>query len=470
MFLILNSVKTTLYLFVFFYLLLFFETNSAFAVSVPDIFSNHVVLQQNAEITLWGWAKTGEKVTVSVSWDQKKVNVTANNLAQWKVTLNTPFAGGPYTIKIEGYNTIQIEDVLIGEVWLASGQSNMEWTPKAGIDGGEQEVAKANYPNIRFFTVDPKTADATQLNVSGEWVVCTPQTMSEFSAVGYFFGKKLYQNLNTPVGIINSSWGGTPAEVWMNPKVIEENKLLKSAASSLKEVPWGPVIPGKAYYAMIAPLIPFKIAGVIWYQGEANTSIAESYSELLSTLIASWRQEWGYEFPFYYVQIAPFKYKELFAGAILRDEQRQVLAVPKTGMVVVSDIGNIEDIHPKNKRDVGIRLANLALAKTYNKHGLPVSGPLYKEMKLEGNKVRLFFDYAENGLIIKGKELSQFEIAGADKNFVKATAKIEGSSIVVQAKNLKHPVAIRFAWSNIAEPNLFNKDGLPASTFRTDNW
>ena len=468
MFLVSKSLKKTLHFVAYFFLLFLIQIHS-FAVSVPDIFSNHMVLQQNAEITIWGWGNTGEKITITGSWDQKVVNVIANNLAQWKVTLNTPSSGGPYIIKIEGNNIIQIEDVLIGEVWLTSGQSNMEWTPNSGIDDGEQEVAKANYPGIRFFTVAHKTADATQLDVSGKWEVCSPETMRGFSAIGYFFSKELYQNLKTPIGVINSSWGGTPAEVWMNPKVVEENRVLKSAASKLTEVPWGPVQPGKAYHAMIAPLTPFKIAGALWYQGESNTGQAESYSELLTTLIANWRQEWGYDFPFYYVQIAPYKYDELFVGAILRDEQRQVMALPKTGMVVVSDIGNIEDIHPKNKKDVGMRLANLALASTYNKEGIPVSGPLYKQMKIEGNKVRIFFDHAENGLIMKGKELTHFEIAGADNNFVQAKAKIEGNSIVVYAQSIKLPVAVRFAWSNTAEPNLMNKEGLPASTFRTDN-
>jgi sialate O-acetylesterase len=293
--------------------------------------------------------------------------------------------------------------------------------------------------------------------------------MPEFSAVGYFFGRELHQTLGIPVGLINSSWGGTPAEVWVNPRALTEDKVLAGAAARLKEVPWGPVQAGKAYHAMIAPLIPFRIAGALWYQGESNVGDADTYAQLLPALIRNWRSEWSNDFPFYYVQIAPFKGYGEDSGVRLRDAQRRAMAEPKTGMVVVSDIGNVDDIHPRNKIDVGKRLANWALAQTYGKQGITFSGPLFRNMKVEGNKVRVSFDHAEQGLVAKGKALTHFEVAGPDGNFVPATARIDGSTVVVQAKGVKSPAAVRFAWSNTAEPNLFNKAGLPASSFRSDN-
>ncbi|MDB5261486.1 MAG: sialate O-acetylesterase, partial [Adhaeribacter sp.] len=315
-----------------------------------------------------------------------------------------------------------------------------------------------------------KTADGPQLNTEGQWVVCTPQTMPDFSAIGYFFGQRLHENLKVPVGLINSSWGGTPAEVWVNPKTVIDNQVLASAAAKLTDVPYGPVKPGKAYHAMIAPLIPFRLAGALWYQGESNITSPQTYAQLLPALIQNWRTEWGNEFPFYFVQIAPYNYGENTNGALLRDAQRQTLAVPKTGMVVISDIGNIKDIHPRNKIPVGQRLANWALHNTYGKKDIIYSGPLYKSMKTEGNRIKLYFEHAGPGLVVKGKELTDFEIAGTDQQFVKAKAKIVGQTVVVQASSVKNPVAVRFGWTNTAEPNLFNKAGLPASSFRTDDW
>ncbi|WP_224994388.1 sialate O-acetylesterase [Cesiribacter sp. SM1] len=444
--------------------------SSLFAVGLPSIFADHMVLQQNASVTIWGWGKTGEEVSVSGSWNGNAVKTKVDTDAKWQVKLQTPAAGGPYTLTVQGYNTIRFSDVLIGEVWLVSGQSNMEWNASMGIDNDKEEIAKANYPQIRFFSVEHRTADGPQLDLGGNWVVATPETMQYFSAVAYFFGRELHQELNVPIGLINSSWGGTPAEIWMQAQLIKDNPFLAEAAAKLQEVPWGPVKPGKAYNAMIAPLIPYQIAGALWYQGESNTAVPHAYSEVLTALIQNWRAQWGYEFPFYFAQIAPYKYGRPYEGVIVRDEQRQTLSVPKTGMVVTSDIGNIDDIHPRNKLDVGKRFANIALNQTYGIKDRPVSGPLYREMKKEGNKIRLYFDHAENGLVSKGKELTLFEIAGPDQKFVPARAKIDGNTIVVSARGVKDPAAVRFAWSNTAEPKLFNKEGLPASAFRTDNW
>ena len=459
--------RTTLPLFFFIYCI-----STAFAnVSLPAIFGNHMVLQQNAEVTIWGWSKPLEEITVRGSWDEKSVKIKVGNHGNWQVKLHTPGAGGPYTVTVQGYNKVIIEDVLIGEVWLCSGQSNMEWTVNIGIENGEQHATEANHPQIRFFTVLHRAATTPQLDLDGEWVVCTPETMRNFSAIGYFFGNALQQNLGAPIGLINSSWGGTPAEIWTEPTAIAQDKILADAATKLPDAPWGPKEPGSAYLAMIQPLIPFQIAGALWYQGEANTANGATYNQLLTTMVKTWRAAWGYEFPFYYVQIAPFKYGRAMEGVLVRDAQRQATqSIPNSGMVVISDIGNTENIHPKNKIDVGIRLANWALHYTYGKKDVVASGPMYRNRTIEKNKIRLFFDYAEQGLMTKGKELTYFEIAGEDQQFVPAQARIEGNTVIVQAKTVKNPVAVRFAWSNTAEPNLFNKAGLPTSCFRTDDW
>jgi sialate O-acetylesterase len=439
-------------------------------ISLPAIFNDHMVLQRNAEVKLWGWASPNEKVTVITSW-KGSVNIdTADNYANWDVTFKTPEAGGPHTITIIGSNTLVLEDVLIGEVWLCSGQSNMEWSARIGIDNSTKEVMKANFPMIRLFQVAKASSPDRQLDCKGEWKSCRSETMIDFSAVAYFFGRELHQNLEIPIGLINSSWGGTPAEAWMNSEVIESDAYLKEAAAMHKEVPWCPTKPGYTYNTMLAPIIPFKIAGAIWYQGEGNTVNPIQYRKMFPTMITNWRSEWGYDFPFYYVQIAPFDYGKGNRGTLVREAQLMSLSTPNTGMVVTSDIGNIKDIHPRNKQDVGKRLANWALARTYGMENVSYSGPLYREMKIEGSKIRIYFNFANNGLVAKGEGLTHFQVAGKDQKFQKADAKIDGSSIIVYSNRVKDPVAVRFGWSNTAEPNLFNKEGLPASCFRTDDW
>ncbi len=449
---------------------LVFFTLSSSAVNLPNIFGDHMVLQQNAEVKLWGWAGPFEKITVVASWGEDTIKTVGNRKGEWAAMLKTPSAGGPHIITITGYNSIEIKDVLLGEVWLCSGQSNMEWTPSFGIDHGEEAIAKADHPEIRFFNVVHSTSEYPQKNLMGEWVVCTPETMKRFSAVGYFFGEKVHEELGVPVGLINSSWGGTPAETWTNAGVIEKDAELNEVANQMDTVPWGPTEPGLIYNYMIYPFISYKIQGALWYQGEANVGFPGNYEHLLKTMITSWRNERGYEFPFYYVQIAPYKYGRPVEGAYLRDSQRNVLSLQNTGMVVVSDIGNIDDIHPRNKIDVGTRLANLALKETYGQGLGLVSGPLYEKLEIEKGKARVHFKNSEGGLKSSEKKLSCFLIAGEDKMFYQADAKIDGNTVVVSSKKVKEPVAVRFAWTNTAEPTLFNSAGLPASTFRTDDW
>lgn len=438
-------------------------------ISLPAIFGDHMVLQQEDEVKIWGWGSPLEAVSVMCSWNGEIQRDTTDNFANWSVSIKTPKAGGPHTLTIIGSNTIVLEDVLIGEVWLCSGQSNMEWSVKHGIDDGMQEAFEADYPGIRLFHVEKRAADVPQLDLDGEWEACSPQSMAGFSSVAYFFGRQLYRELGVPIGLIHSSWGGTPAESWMNPEELAKNERLASAAKKINPMPWCPHLPGATYNAMLAPLIPFPIAGAIWYQGETNTANHDTYQELFSEMIGNWRTEWDREFPFYYVQIAPYRYGTEEVGVAVREAQRRTLSVKNTGMVVISDIGNLTDIHPRNKQDVGKRLANWALARTYEKEGITYSGPLFQKMAREGNKARVYFEHAEGGLMSKDGPPTHFEVAGQDGKFMPATAEIDGSTVVLQSKDVKRPVSVRFAWDNMAEPNLFNQAGLPASCFRSDN-
>ncbi len=436
-------------------------------ISLPELFSDNMVLQQQSDVKIWGWAKTGETVIVKAEWLDSEMKVTVGNQGKWELTLKTPTAGGPYTIHLKGNNEIILKNVLIGEVWLCSGQSNMEMSAQWGINNSEEEIKNANYPNIRFYSVYHATSLYPQEHCTGEWVECTPETMKDFSAAGYFFARRLQEKLGVPVGIINSSWGGTPAEAWIPEEVITTDRFLSKAANLQKPVPWGPVENGRIYNAMIAPLIPFNIKGALWYQGEANTLNGFAYTEILSALIQSWRNKWEADFPFYFAQIAPYKYGKPLEGVIVRDAQRKVLEIPKTGMIVLSDIGDTTDIHPKNKQDVGLRFANMALNRVYKTTKKADSGPLYKEMSIVKNKALISFDYAE-GLYTTGKKLSCFEIAGTNNIFHPADAQIKGQQVIVQSKKVKEPVKVRFAWGNTATPNLFNEVGLPASCFITE--
>lgn len=440
-------------------------------ITMPSIFGDHMVLQQNSEVTFWGWGKPYEEVRIKASWLSDTISYKIGNMARWNVKVPTPKAGGPYQITIQGYNTIHIKDVLIGEVWLCSGQSNMEWSSRAGIESGDSAIRKADMPEIRFFSVAHRSADYPQIDLGGHWVKCSPETMIDFSAVAYFFGQRLHKNLQVPVGLINSSWGGTPIEVWAPADSYNNEDTLQKAAKMLPEVTWSPKEPGLVYNAMIAPLIPYNIAGTIWYQGEANTPNADYYKASLQNLISAWRNKWGADFPFYYVQIAPFNYGRPYEGAVVRDEQRRALDIEGTAMVVISDIGNKENIHPKNKIDVGQRLAAVALKHHYKLAQLGiVEGPLYDRLEVDGKKVRIYFKNAENGLFVKGKTPSDFEIAGEDKVFYPAKAKVDNSTIVLYSKEVKQPKAVRFAFHNTAVPHLFNVEGFPASAFRTDDW
>ncbi|MCU4177246.1 sialate O-acetylesterase [Carboxylicivirga sp. N1Y90] len=437
-------------------------------VSLPSIFNNHMVLQQNSEVKLWGWANPTEKVTVTTSWSTDTLETWGNSHCDWSVNLSTPSAGGPYEITIQGYNKIVLNDVLLGEVWLLSGQSNMEWHAQLGFDNSEQEVKNAKHPNIRFFTVSRRTSQYPQSNVEGQWQACTPESMKYFSAIGYIFGRTLKDSLNVPIGLINTAWGGSPIEIWMPEATINNDAFLLEESKKIEEMAWSAREPGQAYNAMIAPIMPYNIAGVLWYQGETNAANPKAYTKMLSTMVDSWRNGFKKDFPFYYAQIAPWNNYGPVSGAQVREAQRRALGViDNSGMVVVSDIGDTLDIHPRNKIDAGLRFANLALNQTYGKSDLPISGPLYSSFTTKGNKVLVQFHYSE-GLYEKGSALELFEVKDSDGTWFPAKAKIKNNSIEVYNKKVEKPIGVRFAWSSNATPGLFNAQGLPASCFTSE--
>ncbi len=630
-------------------------------IRLPAVIGDNMVLQRGMDVPVWGWADPGEEIRLSVSWHRMERRVTADKDGKWAIDLRTPPAGGPYTITLKGKNTIALENIMVGEVWICSGQSNMEWPLHASNDA-EQEIAAAKYPNIRLFTVQHKIADTPQADCTGLWSECTPQTIPGFSAVGYFFGRHLHKELDVPVGLINSSWGGTVAEAWTRggalkkmpefktllekialakadpdssmkkyreelaqwqkkieeagaqgkgciepdfddsswdqmdvPVLWEQTKLgnfdglvwfrkaidvpaswkdkeltlelgpiddmdttwfngvkvgahnesgqwqamrkytiaadlartgknvitvqvldtgggggiygqpeqMKlrpsdagdataislagkwryKVAHNLGEMPprpkppmWvnNPNAPTALYNGMIAPLVPYGIRGAIWYQGESNAGRAYQYRELFPTMITNWRQDWGQgDFPFLFVQLANFMATRPEPGdsawAELREAQSMTLRLPNTGMATIIDIGEADDIHPRNKQDVGKRLALWALAKTHGRR-IVYSGPLYESMRIQNDKIVLRFHHA-NGLTTRDdKPLRGFAIAGADKKFVWAKAKIKGNTVVVSSADVPKPVAVRYAWADNPVCNLVNAAGLPASPFRTDNW
>lgn len=622
------------------------------AIRLPAIFNDNMVLQQQASDPVWGWADPGSTVRVLGSWPGSvAVSARADDAGKWELRVKTPAAGGPYTLRVEGTETIVLHNVMIGEVWVCSGQSNMEM-PVSGWGGAPllnsaREIQDASYPHIRLFTVARDIAMAPEQDCTGSWSECSPQTVGSFSATAYFFGRELYRKLKVPIGLIHSSWGGTVAEAWTSSEALRklggfdqkldqidslrphvkdmtavyDQKLAVWNAASGKvntdyekpgyddgdwktmnlpgywesqgypdldgvvwyrkevelpaswagkpleldlgpiddedmtffngkkvgsiektgfyaqdrsyEIPAGvaqagknlisvrvtdisgnggfhgkgeqmqlsekgghtpavslagawkfkigpvkpvipygsnPNLPTVLYNGMIAPLIPFGIRGVIWYQGEANVGRAAQYEKLFPAMIRDWRSRWHEgDFPFYYVQIAPYPYGgDLSRAAALRDAQRRSLSTPNTGMVVTLDIGNPQNIHPANKQEVGRRLSLWALAHTYGEKSVICSGPLYKSLQIQGDKAVVSFENTQGGLVAKKGHLDWFEIAGQDGHFVPAHAVIQGNKVVVTATGVDHPTAVRFAWKDTAEPDLFNGAGLPASSFTSE--
>jgi sialate O-acetylesterase len=500
--------------FIFSLILLLIESESTFAnVKLPAVISDNMILQQGQAVPIWGWADPGGEVMVSVSWIDMEWAVTADKDGKWFFKMKSPEIGGPYQMTFQEENLITINNILVGEVWVCSGQSNMEW-PVSQAANHQQEIAAANYPNIRLFTVGRKVAEQPQSDCTGSWVLCNPETVPRFSAVAYYFGRELHKEIGVPIGLIHTSWGGTPAEAWTRQEILETDSdfapILKRYADTVARYPqlrkeyrqqineWKkalakaegkqpperpsepigrghPYSPTGLYNAMIAPLIPYAIRGAIWYQGESNAGRAYQYRKLFPAMIQNWRKDWGQgDFPFLFVQLANYKAVKAEPSesdwAELREAQLMTLSLHNTGMAVTIDIGEANNIHPKNKQDVGKRLALWALAKTYRKD-IVYSGPLYKSMEVQDNKIVLHFNHVNGGLVARdGETLRGFAIAGENQKFVWADAKIVGDNVVVSSDQVPEPVAARYAWADNPLCNLYNKEVLPASPFRTDDW
>ncbi|MGF6849768.1 sialate O-acetylesterase [Chitinophaga sp. W3I9] len=440
-------------------------------IRLPEVLSSNMVLQQQSQVKLWGWADPGEHISITTSWDQQVYPVTTAGDAAWVATITTPAAGGPFTITLKGNNTITLQNILLGEVWVCSGQSNMEMCGNWGLKDIKAIQPAAGNNNIRFFKITKATAAHPQDRLTAQWVACDSTALNTFSAVGYFFGRKLNEQLKVPIGLIDASWGGTAAEVWTPDSIVKNNPVLKEAATHILPNGMCPHLPGVAWNAMLAPVTRYAIAGVIWYQGENNTGTAATYRLLFTSMIDAWRRAWQQLLPFYFVQIAPFNYREKNTGALLREAQQQSMQHPNTGMVVTTDItGNVYDVHPANKHDVGYRLADWALGETYHRQGFSYKNPLFKEMMIKKDKVIISFENAQQGLSVRGDSLTELFIAGNDRQFYPARATVKKNTLMVWNNKVKQPVAVRYAFSNTAIGNLFSKNGLPVVPFRTDHW
>jgi sialate O-acetylesterase len=432
-------------------------------------------------VPVWGTAEPGGTVAVMVG-TQKKTGVVDGG-GRWKVVLDPLKPGGPVELSVSCKETVTLKNVLIGEVWLCSGQSNMGWTVRLSLNAAE-ETAAANHPKIRMFTVPRRESEAPQSEVEGSWQECSPKTVASFSAVAYYFGRDLQKAMNVPIGLINSSVGATRAQAWTSRPTLEglpQAKEIfgqheKEQAAYAKATPKTgvvPVAPSSLYNGMIAPLVPYAFRGTIWYQGEGNVGSPWTHKTLFPALIKNWRDAWGSEFPFLYVQLAGHLARKDAPvesyWAMLRESQRLTLSVPKTAMATAVDIGDADDIHPKNKQEVGRRLALAAQATVYGKD-LVYSGPVYESMKVEGDKIRLAFKHVGGGLVVKGESLKGFAISGPDRKFVWAKAKIEGASVVVWSEQMSKPAVVQYAWADNPECTLYNKEGLPAVPFMTDKY
>jgi len=483
-------------------------------LTLHPLFTDHAVLQRNVEVPVWGWADPGTQVEVVLDGESKAA--AAKDDGVWMVRMPAHNAGGPFTLVVKsGDETKSVNNIMFGEVWVASGQSNMQWTVQ-NSNKADEEIAQANHPGLRLFYVPRRTADTPQKTVEAVWQVCTPETIPGFSAVAYFFGRRIHQELGVPVGLIHTSWGGTPSEAWTSQETLESvpafapinarwetilkeypeakkehdakikkwERDVKKAKQANKRVPSRPRDPlgpnhqhrpASLYNGMIAPLLPYAMQGAIWYQGESNAGRAYQYRTIFPAMITDWRTKWGQgDFPFIFVQLANFKDRKEQPDesdwAELREAQTMALELPNVGMGVTIDIGEAKDIHPRNKRDVGKRLAQWALAQTYGKDMTP-SGPLYQSHNIKDRKVYITFDYADGIMAKDGKLEKEFAIAGEDKKFVWAEAKIsKDGKVIVSSKKVKKPVAVRYGWADNPKCTLYNGAGLPASPFRTDDW
>jgi sialate O-acetylesterase len=480
---------------------------AAAEVKLPALIAEHMVVQRDLPVHVWGTSALGESVSVTFRGETR--SASPDEFGRWSLYLPAGAAGGPFELSIKASNAITLKDVLVGDVWVASGQSNMEMAVN-GVKNAKDEIAAANYPKIRLFRALNRVADHPLDDVAAKpWVAATPESIGDFSAAAYFFGRQLQQKYGVPVGLIESNWGGTPAEAWTSltslgadaslmPVFAEWGKLMQSQSTTLlqhekqmreweqavaKAKQDGKPAPGHPWYpnqdncwqpaglfnAMIAPLTRFPIRGAIWYQGESNAGPerAPLYAHLFQTMIQDWRRAWGQgDFPFLFVQIANFKTGADAMWPEVRDAQRRTLSLANTGMAVTIDIGEAANIHPLNKQEVGRRLALAAQAISYGESS-EYSGPLFRQATVEGSAIRVWFDHTTGGLKSPGGAVRGFEVAGADGKFVEASARIDGATVVVSAPPVTAPRQVRYAWKDVPDCNLFNGENLPASPFRS---
>ena len=459
-------------------LMIISNQNSFAKIKLPSIIGSNMVLQRNTTIKLWGWANPGEKIIITTSWIYKKVKVTTPDNGRWEISLNTNLSKEAQTIQLKSNDSnIQLENILFGEVWLCSGQSNMRM-PLKGYTGqptfdGNLEMATSNNPNLRLFSITENGFPTPLDTVSNykKWDNANSGSVKDFSAIAYFYGKRLQEILDVPVGLIMTSWGGTRIQPWMSKEAItpylDVNKVKKDTTQKYKR------IPSAIYNAMINPITSYTIKGALWYQGETNRDEPKVYQQLFPEMVKDWRKQWNIgDFPFYYVQIAPNKYTDKSNSQHLREVQLKALdLIPNSGMAVLSDIGSDATIHPPRKKEVAERLLFNALNKTYGMKDVDCASPVYKSMIEKDCALLLSFDNAETGLFSPETELSNFEIAGEDKVFYPAKAEIIAhKQLKVSSVEVKVPVAVRYGWSNWFVGKLYDNNMLPASSFRTDNW
>jgi len=454
-------------------------TTATFAkIKLPSIISSNMVLQRNTSVKIWGWATPGEKITVRTSWFLETLKITTPENGRWEIAIKTTLSKESQSIQLKSNESnINLENIVFGEVWICSGQSNMRMPLKGYTGqptfGGNLTVATSKNDNLRLFSISENGSPTPLDSVSKfkKWNTASPETVKDFSAVAYFYGKQLQEILDVPVGLIMTSWGGTRIQPWMSTESVtpflDVNKVKKDTTEKFKR------IPSAIFNAMIHPITSYTIKGAIWYQGETNRDEPKLYQKLLPEMVKDWRKQWNIgDFPFYYVQIAPNKYVDKSNSQYQREAQLKASEViPNSGMAVLSDIGSEQTIHPPRKKEVAERLLFIALNKTYGMKDVDCTGPVYKSMTEKEGALFLNFDNAETGIFSPETEVSYFEIAGEDKVFYPAKAEIiSHKQVKVSSLNVKVPVAVRYGWNNWFEGTLFDNNMLPASSFRTDDW
>lgn len=446
---------------------------------MPAVFGDNMVLQQQSEVAVWGWAKANASVRVTTSWNGRGYTAKSDGEGRWKLKVQTPAASfTPYSLTISDGKAVTLKNVLIGEVWVCSGQSNMEMPMKGfnnqPIDGGPEAIATSTNQGIRCFTMKRTSKVTPQEDCEGTWEVAGPETTPNFTATGYYFGRMLNRTLNVPVGLIHTSWGGSRIEAWMTPASLkdipEKAKDIPATEADIK-IPNG--TPTVLYNGMLNPIVGYGIRGTVWYQGEANRGEPELYVKMFDNMVREWRNIWGVgEFPFYYCQIAPYNYGGGSNSGFIREAQAKGMLTPNTGMAVLMDADSPACIHPPKKKDAGERMALWALAKTYGMEKLHYRSPEVKSVEMEGRLAVITFDYTGGtGLTTYGKEITKFQIAGADKRFFPATAALAGNKAFVFSPSVARPVAVRYCFDDTSNTEIFTVEGnLPLSSFRTDNW